>query len=166
MENMFQKILIIGSPGAGKSTFARKLSALSGLPLVHLDLLWHNADRTCVPIEVFDARLDEVLKRKQWIIDGNYTRTMRKRLESCDTVFFLDYPLDVCLAGMESRIGKPRPDMPWIEQEFDEEFRQYIIGFPRERVPMIYKMLEEYKESKRIIIMKSREDAESYLRER
>jgi adenylate kinase family enzyme len=33
-----RRIMVIGSGGAGKSTFARELAELRGLPLVHLDL--------------------------------------------------------------------------------------------------------------------------------
>lgn len=53
------------------------------------------------------------------------------RLETCDTVFLLDFPVDVYLAGAQSRIGKKREDMPWVETEFDKEFRQWILDFPQ-----------------------------------
>ena len=43
---MFEKIIVIGCPGAGKSTFARRLRDETGLPLYYLDLLWHRPDRT------------------------------------------------------------------------------------------------------------------------
>ena len=65
------KVLVIGSPGAGKSTFARKLSAVTGLPLYYLDLLWHKPDKTNLAAEEFDLRLNEMMKKTQWIIDGN-----------------------------------------------------------------------------------------------
>ena len=42
------RIVIIGCPGAGKSTFARKLAAKTGLPLYYLDMIWHRADRTVI----------------------------------------------------------------------------------------------------------------------
>lgn len=100
------KILVIGSPGAGKSTFARKLRNVTGLPLYYLDMLWHNPNRTNISREEFDARLSEIVKMEEWIIDGNYQRTLEMRLRECDTVFLLDYPLEICLLGAESRIGK------------------------------------------------------------
>ena len=124
-----ERILVIGSPGAGKSTFSRRLREETGLPLYYLDMLWHRPDRTTVEMEVFDRELGKILEKDRWIIDGNYIRTLEMRLKACDTVFFLDYPLEVCLEGVRSRIGKPREDMPWVEQEFDGEFRQWIDGF-------------------------------------
>lgn len=79
-------------------------------------------------------------------MDGNYLRTLEMRLNACDTVFFLDYPLEVCLQGVESRIGRQREDMPWVETEFDQEFRQWILDFPREQRPEICRLLEKYRE--------------------
>ena len=120
---MMEKILVIGSPGAGKSTFARRLRDetgiplhyLEGIPLHYLDLLWHRPDRTNVAREEFDMRLAQILEMDRWIIDGNYLRTLEMRIRACDTVFLLDYPMKVCLAGAEERIGKKREDLPWIE---------------------------------------------------
>ena len=76
-----KKVLVIGCAGAGKSTFARKLSEKTGLPLYYLDMIWHKADRTTVSTEEFDATLSEIMNKDQWILDGNYLRTMPLRLE-------------------------------------------------------------------------------------
>ena len=132
------KIIVIGSPGAGKSTFARRLRDLTGIPLYYLDMIWHNTDRTNVTREEFDRELNEILKKDKWIIDGNYQRTLELRIKECDTVFFMDFPLEVCLAGARTRVGKYREDLPWIETEFDEEFRQSIIDFPQKKLSKIY----------------------------
>lgn len=78
-------------------------------------------------------------------------------------MFLLDYPLDVCLTGAKSRVGKKRSDLPWVETEFDDEFRQCIIDFHNKDILAIYNMLQKYK-NKNIEIFKSREQAEEYLR--
>ena len=72
------RIVIIGCPGAGKSTFARKLAAKTGLPLYYLDMIWHRADRTVIGREEFDRQLDKLVIEDEWIIDGNYARTLPK----------------------------------------------------------------------------------------
>lgn len=158
-----QKILVIGSPGAGKSTFARKLREITQLPLYYLDQLWHKPDQTNISREEFDLRLADWIAQECWIIDGNYQRTLRVRLEACDTIFLLDFPVETCLAGAESRIGKEREDLPWMETEFDEEFRQEILDFPKKQLPTIYKWIEQYRKEKEVIIFHSREEVNEYL---
>lgn len=161
---MFQKIMVIGSPGAGKSTFSRKLRDITNLPLYYLDMIKHKPDRTEMSSEEFDEKLSQILIEERWIIDGNYQRTLEMRLRECDTVFLFDLPKEVCLAGAEARIGTKREDLPWIETEEDLEagFRQWIEDFPTQALPTIYQLLEKYKD-KKIIIFKSREEADSYL---
>lgn len=159
-----EKVIIIGCPGAGKSTFARKLKEKTGLPLFYLDMIWHKEDGTNISRDEFDGKIKEIMKKEQWILDGNYIRTLEMRLKECDTVFLLDYPLELCLEGASSRIGKERPDMPWVESEFDLEFRQFIVDFPKDSLPKIYELLKKYEKEKELHIFRKREDAEEYLR--
>ena len=160
---MFQKAVIIGCPGAGKSTFARILSDKTHLPLYYLDMLWHKPDRTTVDRKIFDKKLKEIVLKDKWIIDGNYGRTLEMRIQACEAVFLLDFPVAECLTGVDSRIGKQRIDMPWIETEFDEEFRQWIIDFPKNELPIVYKLLDRYKSEKSIYIFHARADIDDYL---
>ena len=102
---MFQKAIVIGCPGAGKSTFARRLCDKTGLPLYYLDMIWHKPDRTTVEKSEFDEKLREIVSGDRWIIDGNYGRTLEMRLESCEAVFLFDIPVEECLSGVRSRIG-------------------------------------------------------------
>lgn len=157
------KVLIIGSPGAGKSTFARKLRDVTGLPLYYLDMLWHKPDGTTISQEAFDIQLNEILKKDCWIIDGNYQRTLEMRLSACDTVFLLDFALELCLSGAKSRVGTKREDLPWIETEIDAEFEQSIMDFPQKQLPQIYDLLKKYQSNKKIVIFKSREEIERYF---
>lgn len=159
-----EKVIVIGCPGAGKSTFARRLREKTGLPLYYLDMLWHKPDRTNVSEEEFDVCLQKILEQENWIVDGNYLRTLEMRLQACDSVFLLNYPLEVCLEGARARIGTVREDMPWQETELDEEFRQWILDFPRDQLPVIRKLLEKYGDKRNIVIFQSRQEAELYLK--
>jgi len=158
-----ERVLVIGCPGAGKSTFARSLRDKLGLPLHYLDMLWHKPDKTNITQEEFDAGLTQWLKTPRWIIDGNYIRTLELRLAESDAVFFLDYPPEVCLAGAQSRVGVEREDMPWVETELDPEFRQWILDFSTDQRPTILALLEQYRPGREIYIFHSRAQADGFL---
>ena len=157
-----KKIIVIGCPGSGKSTLSRALHYKTGIPLYHLDMMYWNADKTTVEKRVFLERLSVVLEKDAWIIDGNYGSTMELRMAACDTVIFLDYPLDVCLDGIRNRRGKPRSDMPWIETEEDAEFIEFIKNYNKQQKPKVLELLKKYGD-KNIIIFKSREEADAFL---
>ncbi len=158
-----KKVIIIGCPGSGKTTFAEKLHQQSKLPLFYLDAIWHKADRTHISRAEFDQRLSKILQSGSWIIDGNYSRTMETRLCACDTVFLFDLPAEVCLQGATSRLGKQRKDLPWIDAKLDPALKKEIEEFPTQVLPTIYKLLDQYKAEKEIIIFKSRSQADEYL---
>lgn len=159
-----ERILVVGSPGSGKSTFSRALGELTGLPLIYLDRLFWNADKTTVENKVFDQRLEEAMARTQaWILDGNYGRTLEMRLERCTQVFFLDLPVEVCLESVRARRGTVRPDIPWVETEEDPEFMEYIRTFPQKQRPKILALREKHGE-KPWVVLRSRGQMDAYLR--
>ncbi len=159
---MFDRVIVIGSPGAGKSVFSRKLRDKTGLPLIYLDRLFHRPDRRTTTREEFDRALGAALVGEKWIIDGNYLRTLPIRLRSCGKVFFFDLPAEECLAGAAARIGTEREDLPWVETEFDPEFRQYILDFPKDQLPTIRRLLAACPREK-VVTFSSRAAADKWL---
>ena len=157
-----KKVIVIGCPGSGKSTVSRALHNKTGIPLYHLDMMYWNADKTTVEKSEFLERLSDVFEKDEWIIDGNYSSTMELRMAACDTVIFLDYPLDVCLDGIRERRGKPRSDMPWIETEEDSEFIEFIKNYNEQQKSKVLELLKKYSD-KNIIILESREQADAFL---
>ena len=157
-----KKIIVIGCPGSGKSTFSKELHKKIDIPLFHLDMMYWNEDKTTVDKEIFLEQLNNMLQKEAWIIDGNYSSTMELRLQACDTVFFLDYPLSWCLDGIKSRKGKPRTDLPWIEAEDDAEFLEFIKNYNSVSRPTVLKLLEKYS-SKNIFIFRERNEAAEFL---
>ena len=157
-----QRIIVIGCPGSGKSTLSRDIHNKMGIPLYHLDMMYWNEDKTTVEKSVFLERLSAVLEKDEWIIDGNYGSTMELRMAACDTVIFLDYPLEVCLGGIRERRGKLRSDMPWIETEEDEEFIEFIKNYNEQQKPKVLELFEKYSD-RNIIILKSREETDTLL---
>ena len=76
---MGKRICVIGRPGSGKSTFAIKLAKKTGLPLVHLDQIWWKENWVESTREEFDQKLAEKLAMDSWIIEGDYSRTLKMR---------------------------------------------------------------------------------------
>jgi adenylate kinase family enzyme len=129
-----QRVLVIGSPGAGKSTLAHKLADCTMLPLFHLDQMhwlpgWVERDRTEARTE-----LAQVLTGERWIIEGNYGSILPMRLERADSVVWLDYPTWLCLKRVLKRWwqhrGRTRPDMTeGCPERLDPEFLWYVLLF-------------------------------------
>lgn len=156
------KIIVIGCPGSGKSTFSKKLHQITDIPLYHLDMMYWNSDKTIVNKDIFLERLLSTIKTDKWIIDGNYSSTMELRIQHCDTIIFLDYPVDICLNGISKRKGKERTDIPWIENDEDFEFIEFVKKFNVENRPSIIELFKKYS-NKCIYIFKSRDEANAFL---
>ena len=158
-----KKVIVIGCPGSGKTTFAEKLNKITSIPLYHLDAIWHKPDKTHIAREDFDRAISEIFNTSEWIIDGNYNRTIEMRLLECDTVFLFDLPTDLCIQGAVDRLGKERYDLPWLETELDPSFRQFIVDFPNDSLPRIYELIKKHCKDKQVVVFKSREDVDDFL---
>ncbi len=161
-----KKIVVLGCSGSGKSTLAVQLHNITKLPLYHLDNIWWKSDRTHISRDEFDRKLDNLVSRDSWIIDGDYSRTYEKRIAACDTVFFLDYGEEVCMKGIIDRIGKERKDIPWTENKLDPELVKLVKDYETENKPVLMDLFNKYSD-KDIIVFHSREEANEsrFLRE-
>ena len=152
-----KKIIIIGSGGAGKSTLAQKMSKISGLPVFHLDSLFWNPGWVATENAEWEKKQKEILKNKEWIIDGNYGGTMELRFAACDTVIFLNFPRLICLYQVFKRFfqfrGAARPDMQeGCHEKIDIEFLKWIWTYPKLKAPKIIKRLNDLSDKKVIIL--------------
>ena len=163
-----QRVLVIGSPGAGKSTLAAKLACRTNLPLIHLDQHawlpgWKEMDR-----QQWQARVRELVAGREWIIDGNYTGTLAMRLERADTVVLLDYPAWLCLGRVLRRVvttrGRVRADMAeGCPEQFDLGFLLYIALFRRRQGSRNERMLKRFTGG--IIRLRRQQDTDRFLAE-
>ena len=150
-----RRVLVLGCPGAGKSTLARSLGEALSLPVVHLDKLWWKSGWVNRTEGEFDALLGAVLLGEEWVIDGNYLRTLPRRLERCDAVVLLDYPRRVCLLRALRRIltwrGRTRPDMAAdCPERLDGEFVRWIWEFHRTQRPQVLELLDGWTGEKHV----------------
>ena len=158
-----KKVIVIGCPGSGKSVFSRELHEVTGLPLYPLDTIYWREDRTTVAREQFIERILEIAATDSWIMDGNYDATMELRMSLCDTVFFLDYPTEVCYDGILKRCGTTHPDLPWTEPAaLDPEFADFVLRYNAENRPIVLERLRKYAD-REIRIFKSRAEATAFL---
>lgn len=164
-----KKVLVIGSSGAGKSTFARRLHAATGLKLIHLDKLYWKPDW----IETTDKAewrktLAQVLKGEEWIIDGNYSSTMEMRLQASDTAILLDLPNYICTWRVLKRFvfyrKRKRPDMAeGCHERFDWEFLKWTWNYPKRSKPKVEERLKRFGREKTIIRLKSNKDIDNFF---
>ena len=111
-----ERIVVIGPPGAGKSIFADRLGRLLRIDVFHLDAIFWESGAPPVPAE-WAVRERELIEREQWILDGNYSQTLRPRLTAADTAVFLDFPTALCLARyVRRRLTHRRRPVPGMAE--------------------------------------------------
>ena len=160
-----EKIMIIGSPGSGKSTLARKLNDILGIPVLHLDYIYHIDNNNQITREELRRRIKEfALNNDSFIIDGNYKWTMEYRMGFVDTIILLDIPTEICIKNVLQRKSEPqRSDMaPGFDNSImDDDFLDFIRNFEKEKLPDIYKLINN--SGKKIFVLKSMTAIENFI---
>lgn len=164
-----QKVLIIGSGGAGKSTLARTLGEITGLPVYHLDSLFWHPGWVETSNDEWDKQVRDLVHRDAWILDGNYSRTLDIRTDFADTVIFLDFPRWLTTYRIIKRRiqhhGTTRPDMrEGCPEKLDFEFVRWVWNYPRDKRPKILAKLAKLPTEKRVVILRSRSEVQRFIR--
>ena len=92
-----KRVVVIGSSGAGKSTFAKKLADILGEPHIELDTLHWEENWTVPVIDDFRARVSTVISAERWVVDGNYSVVRDLVWAKATTVIWLNYSLRIAL---------------------------------------------------------------------
>ena len=163
-----QRIAIIGSCGAGKSTLAKTLGEKLCLPVIHLDAYYWRSGWVETPSTEWIDRHKQLLKGDRWIVDGNYGNSMKMRLDAASTIIWLDFNRILCLWRVINRYwqykGKVRPDMAvGCPEKLDLDFLQYIWNFPLIQRPKILARLAPYQNDKQIVILKNPRQLSNFL---
>jgi len=89
-----KRVAVFGNTGGGKSTLARRLAEVTGLPLYPLDLIQFRVGGDPVPDKEYATAHAELLRRDEWVIDGYGTlATAWERFNAADTLVYIDLPL-------------------------------------------------------------------------
>ncbi|MDX8361900.1 DNA topology modulation protein [Cytobacillus sp. IB215316] len=164
-----KKIILIGSGGSGKSTLARRLGDELKIDVYHLDALFWKPNWVSVPKDEQCTMQKDLVKKEKWIIDGNYSGTLDIRLNSADTIIFLDIHRTICMYRAFKRMllyrNKTRPDMgEACEERFDLAFFKWIWDYPKTKRPEIVKRLEQFSNDKNIFVLKSPKEVQIFLK--
>ncbi|MHC2251203.1 adenylate kinase family enzyme [Bradyrhizobium embrapense] len=165
-----QRVLVMGSSGSGKSTFARRLSAMTGILTVSIDALfwkpgWVESDK-----DEFERRMSEVARAPRWIMDGNYTRhgAGELRRELADTIIWFDLPRSTCMLGIFRRIagsyGQVRPEMAeGCPEKIDLELFRYVWTYRQQQRPKLIEYFSGLRADQSLVCFTARAQADDYL---
>jgi adenylate kinase family enzyme len=164
-----KKILVIGSGGAGKSTFAKRLGEQLKINVIHLDARYWQPGWVEPPKAEWAAAVDEICHRNTWIMDGNYSGTLERRLAACDTVVFLDLPPLLCVWRVFKRLRQyrntTRPDMAaGCHERFSLAFLFWVWSYRRRTRPRIIRLLKQYEGKVKVIWLRSAAAVAEYWR--
>ncbi|MFB8341236.1 DNA topology modulation protein FlaR [Brucella cytisi] len=131
---MLQRIMIIGGAGSGKSSLARKLGDITGLPVIHIDILYWQPGWTMRPRDQIGRLTIEAANQDTWIFEGNHSETMNYRASRADMLVFLDISTTRRLWRVLKRTimhyGHSRPDMAeGCIERFDWNFLKWVAGY-------------------------------------
>lgn len=165
-----QRVLVLGCCGSGKSTFATQLHQITQLPLIHLDEKYFKPNWTEPSEKEWRSIVEKLAGGEQWIMDGNYGGTWDLRIPRADTIIYLDKPTSVCMYRVLKRIfkyhGQVRPDMAeGCKERFDFEFLHYVMMFNMLRRKKYFRLFDEIKNEKQILIFKKQKEIEDFLEE-
>jgi len=156
-----RRILVIGSPGAGKSTLARRLAERLDLPLTHLDREYFGPGWSMPSRDEWRERVKALAARPEWVMDGNYASTFDIRVPRATDIVWLDIPRWRCLLSVAWRVvrnqGRTRDDLgPDCIERFDGSFMRWIWSYPGKMRPKTARMLERCRPDQRVYILRSR----------
>lgn len=162
-----KRILIIGSNGAGKSTFSYKLSSKLQLPLVHIDKIYWSDNWKVTPKEQFEALVLDEARKDQWIIEGNNIRSLPQRLKYADTVFWFEFSPLMCIWNVFKReikyFKKVRPDVPnGCVSKLSFHFLKDVWNFNQKNHDRIVEMLDDC-EGIDVVRFRNHKEVEKYL---
>lgn len=154
------RISIIGGSGSGKSTLANILSKVLDIPAIHLDAINYNANW----VEIDKHKRDEIISSKskedKWIIDGNYNKTLKERLDRANLIIWLDYSTFAHLKGVSKRIiknfNKEKFELPGCKERLDFNFIKYVITYNKKNRPKVLELLNDVPDYKLLVFKKQK----------
>lgn len=167
---MLKKIMIIGSPGTGKSTLAKRLRNLTNFPTYSLDAMFWQPGWVQSDTKSFRQKLEDVVNTEKWIIDGNYSNHLDLRLPKADLVIYLDFIMPICLFRVIKRslksFGRVRSEMAdGCTEKIDLEFYRYVVTFPWKVRSRMQSDFEKFGAGDKLVILQSNRQVERFVKQ-
>ena len=165
-----KRVAIFGNAGGGKSTLARELAAITGLPLYVLDKIKYRPGGGEVPYEEYLQAHTTLVHCNEWIIDGfGCIRSVWQRFEAADTLIHVDLPLVVHVLGVTKRLVKGLfvPPEGWPENSpiIRSSIESYRVLWPchSRLTPKYRSYVSEAAQRKQVFHLRSRRELKQFL---
>lgn len=157
MANKMNKVLVIGSCGAGKSSLAKRLSEELNLPLTSLDQCYWLPEWTRPETEKWREKVKELVAEEKWVIEGNYQSTFDIRIPASNIIVWLDPNRFVCLwRVIKRRLLKNRVDpLRRCREKVEFKLIKWVLwDYPGRGKRQIIDYLNSYND-RRLVVLRS-----------
>jgi len=165
-----KRVAIFGNAGGGKSTLARELATITGLPLQAIDQMQYRPGGARVPHDEYLQAHGALLQRDRWIIDGfGCLDSLWQRLDAADTLIHVDLPLPVHALWITKRLFKGMLATPegWPEGSpmISSSIQSYSVLWRchRHLTPKYRSHVSDAAQRKRVFQLRSRQELTSFL---
>jgi adenylate kinase family enzyme len=148
-----KRVVILGRGASGKSTLAKRLGEISGLPVVELDKIFWRPGLVATPRDEWVAAQDLLVAKDGWIIDGDLGQfdVVETRLRAADTVIFLDFSF-LCCAHRAIRRSRERIDFWW-----------WVLAYRRQSRPVLLKAIAAYAPSAELHVFRKPDSLQQFV---
>jgi adenylate kinase family enzyme len=158
-----KKFALIGLPGSGKSTFAKKLGKILNIPVHHLDTHQFQSIGKKRDKQEFIAIQKTLLDEDAWIVEGCSFSTFEMRFAKADILIYFHFNRLLCFFRLFKRIFNYRKEFGGL-QKVTFEILKYTWNFDKEKKARIEELREKYPNTK-FLIFKNQKDADRFLNE-
>ena len=161
-----KRVAVVGSGGAGKSTFARELSLRTKIPVHHLDPLHWLPGWREPPRDAWRVVQRALVTSDEWIIEGNYGASFDIRFDRADTVIVLSLDRKICVTRVLTRVLKNwhrEIQAPGCPEHFDLKFLRWVWRYPIDSRPRLDEAITRHKKTIDVIELTSRLNVRGFL---
>ncbi len=142
-----KRILVLGSSGSGKTTFAIRLARILGLTAVHLDAHFWKPGWIATSQSEWRSVVSRLIQEPTWVMDGTFENSLDLRIPAADSIIVIERSRWICLWRVLKRKwtvdDQRRPDAPG-GQKLDRAFFRYIWRYPAVTQPFVMNRIRQY----------------------